>query len=210
MPHTFMIDIDPADASLTGFASNVTGATWTISTTATTDGLAHQVSIKNDSATDHSGKTATLVGTDADGRAQTETMNLPGTSATVESTKYFKTLTSVTPSATINADTMDIGWVDEVASPIVFLNRYAEVGSLHHVDVTGTINATLQVSLVSREDYTGQESMVWIATTQTALVGLTTDAFAQIEPLVVAARLIVNSYSSGAELQWRVSDSYPV
>ena len=57
----------PEDNNLTGFASNVTGATWTLTATSSGDGLAHQVTIRNDTANDHSGKTATLVGTDPEG-----------------------------------------------------------------------------------------------------------------------------------------------
>ena len=138
------IDIDVADANLTGFASNVTGATFTITTTETSDGLAHQVSIRNDSATDHSGKTVTLVGTDANGAALTEVVTGPGTSATVESAGYFKTLTSATPSATIGADTFDIGWVDEVASHTYILDWPRGNGATISVDVTGTLDFTVQ------------------------------------------------------------------
>lgn len=94
----------------TGFASNVTGATWTLSATNSGDSLAHKVTIHNDAATDHSAKTAILTGTDADGKVLTETLNLPAGTATVTSTNFFLTLTSVVPSATIGADTMDIGW----------------------------------------------------------------------------------------------------
>lgn len=100
-------------ANLTGFKSNATGApgaTWALTATDAADSLAHKVTIRNDSITDHSAKTAILTGTDANGKAMTETVNLPGTSATVTSTNYFLTLTSVVPSATIGADTMDIGW----------------------------------------------------------------------------------------------------
>ena len=79
-----VIDIDVADADLTGFLSNATGATWTIATTAPTDGLAHQVSIRNDTANDHSAKTAVLTGTDANNAVLTETVTLPAGSATVE------------------------------------------------------------------------------------------------------------------------------
>jgi hypothetical protein len=68
----FQKTFTPADASLTAFASNVTGASFTLTANSSGDSLAHQVSIRNDSATDHSGKTVTLVGTDADGRSQTE------------------------------------------------------------------------------------------------------------------------------------------
>lgn len=101
----------------TGFASNVTGASFALSATTVSDGLAHLVTVKNDSATDHSGKTVALVGTDADGRPQTETLTGPAGTATVTSTKYFKSLTSVTPSATIGADTFDIGYSAASVSP---------------------------------------------------------------------------------------------
>lgn len=104
-------------ASLTGFASNVTGASWALTATSVGDSLAHLVTVRNDSATDHSGKTIALVGTDANGRPQTETLTGPGTSATVTSAKYWLTLTSATPSATIGADTFDIGWAASSISP---------------------------------------------------------------------------------------------
>lgn len=105
-------------ANATGFASNVTGATWTLTETETPDGLAHKVTIHCDAATNHSAKTAIIVGTDANGRAQTETaLALPNGVATVTSTKYFKTVESVTPSATIGADTMDIGWAADAVTP---------------------------------------------------------------------------------------------
>lgn len=206
MPSQKRIDLDPADASLTGFASNVTGATFTITTSATSDGLAHQVSIRNDSATDHSGKTVTLVGTDADNQPQTEVVTAPGTSATVESTLYFKTITSATPSATIGADTFDIGWVDEIASKTIMLNRHAGFGSMVQLDATGTLDVTVQVSGGRRSEYTGQSSWPWIATTNTNLVGATADKLGDIEPQMNAMRILFNSYSSGAELQAYISE----
>src|SRR3990167_6092979 len=141
------LDFDPANADLTGFASNVTGAPSTLTTTPTTDGLAHQVSIRNDTANDHSGKTVTLVGTDADGRAQTEVVTGPACSATVESTKYFKTLTSATPSAAIGADTFDIGWVDEFVSQTIPLDWRAPTPAPIQGGGTGAINFALEATL---------------------------------------------------------------
>jgi len=91
-------------ASLTGYASNATGASWPLTATTAGDGLAHPVTIKNDSATDHSGKTVVITGTDANGTAITETLNLGAGSATVTSTKYFKTVTSVVMTGTADAD----------------------------------------------------------------------------------------------------------
>lgn len=109
-----------AAASLTGFASNATGATFTLSANDAGDSLAHKVTVRNDSVTDHTGKTIALVGTDANGRPLTETLTGPNTSATVTSSGYFLTLTSATPSATIGADTFDIGWAAASISPSYF------------------------------------------------------------------------------------------
>lgn len=193
-PNVFDVDLD--DVSLTRFASNVTGATWTLSQTTPGDGLAHQISIRNDSATDHTGKTATLVGTDQNGNALTEVVTLPDNAATVESTGYFLTLTSVTPSETIGADTMDIGFVDEVSTrtyPIDWCSPYACNIS---VDVTGTINFTVQQTFSSV--LTG-ETPVWVDIT--ALASKTADTTSTATIGATAIRLLVNSYSSGAELQ---------
>jgi hypothetical protein len=103
-------------ASLTGFASNVTGAAFTLTTLVTDDSLAHKVTLRNDTATDHSAKTVTITGS-YDGMAVTEVLAMPAGSATATSANYYDTLVSVVPSATIGADTMDIGWAAASISP---------------------------------------------------------------------------------------------
>lgn len=190
------IDIDVANASLTGFASNVTGAAFTITTSTPTDGLAHQVSIRNDSVTDHAGKTVTLVGTDANGVVISEAVTGPGTSATVESTLYFKTLVSATPSATIGADTFDLGWVDEVESQIYPIDFNSPFAANIQVDVTGTIDFTVQQCF---SNILGGETAVW--SNITALASKTADTYGQAAVGATAIKVLVNSYSSGAELQ---------
>lgn len=135
-------------ASLTGLASNVTGATWTLSANSAGDSLAHKITIRNDSATDHSDKTAAIVGTDANGNVLTETLTLPAGTATVTSAKHFKTVTSVTPSATIVMDTMDIGWAAESVTPWAFMRLASDVQIFNFgfgvtVD-SGTPNYTVQ------------------------------------------------------------------
>ena len=200
-------DVDVANASLTGFASNVTGAAFTLTATAPTDGLAHQVSILNDTANDHSGKTVTLVGTDPDGDALTEIVTGPGVSATVESTGYFKTLTSATPSATIGADTFDIGWVDEVSTQTIPLDRRSDVAAAINVDVTGTIDFTVQQTFddVQVNGQSAIQSVQWLAIS--ALSAKTADTTSTASVGATAIRLIVNSYSSGAELQMNVNQT---
>lgn len=205
MPRPRVFDFDLADASLTGFASNVTGAgPWTPTTTETSDGLAHQVSIKNDSATDHSGKTLTLTGTDANGDALTETLAAPGTSATVESVGYFKTLTSVAVSATIGSDTFDIGWVDEAASQVIPLNRLATTAAAVGIDITGTINYTVQETFDDIQNV-DRADLSWFAVS--ALSGKTADLASSLTPNATGVRLLVNSYSSGAEARMTLSES---
>lgn len=199
-------DIDVADENLTGFASNVTGASFVLTATAPTDGIAHQVSIKNDSGTDHSGKTVTLVGTDADNLAQTEVVTGPGAAATVESTKYFKTLTSATPSSTIGADTFDIGWVDEVTTKTIPIDWRSQIAAAVSVYVTGTINFSVQETfdaVQSPATIKPQQDAHWVAVT--ALASKTAHTTAQVSVGATAIRVIVNSYSSGAELQAHVS-----
>lgn len=195
----------PADDSATGFASNVTGVSWALSATTPNDNLAHLVIINNDSVTDHSAKTALLTGTDADDKAQTETMALPGTSTTSTSTKYFKTLTSVVPSATIGADTMDIGWTDDAISSTIPLDYKANPFSVGiGIDVSGTINYTLQhtfANIYSSSIIPSTEK--WF--NHSSLVGATTDSDGNYAFNIMATRLLINSLTAGATIKLQLA-----
>lgn len=193
----------PANENTAGFASAVTGATWTLTATSCTDNYAHQISLKNNSLTNHSAKTATFIGTDADGFYLSETISMPAASSTVETTKYFKTLTSVTPSVTIGLDTMDIGWVDEFVSPTIGLDYYAGIAALN-VIISGTINYTLQQTL-NKIQTTDRTSINWINIDDANLVAATTNKNGNYIALPIATRLVVNSYSSGATIQYNIS-----
>lgn len=74
------------------------------------DGLAHLITFLNKTVTTHTGQTITFTGTDENDNPISETLTGPAGSATITTTKYFKTVTSVTASATTGADTFDIGW----------------------------------------------------------------------------------------------------
>lgn len=189
------ITYTPANANLTGFASNVTGAAFTLTATSSGDSLAHQISIRNDSVTDHSGKTLAAVGTDENGKAQTETITAPGVSATVESTKYWLTLTSLTPSSTIGADTFDIGWVDEFVTPNLPINWRGGNGSLS-LDITGTINYDLQQTFDDIQFKT--PPYVWNVDNAATQAGVTADLTVLYEGHPKAIRVKVNSYTDGA------------
>jgi len=187
----------PAAENLTGFASNVTGASWALSATSSGDSLAHQISVRNDSATDHSAKTIALVGTDENGKAQTETLTAPGASATVESSKYWLTLTSATPSATIGADTFDIGWVDEFTTPTLAINHRGDNSALN-VFVSGTINYDIQQTFDDIQTKT--TAFNWSVDSAATQAGVTATTSVLYSAQPKGIRLKVNSYSTGAIL----------
>lgn len=195
----------PAAANLTGFLSNATGpagAGWALTATEAADGLAHLVTIRNDSATNHSAKTAVLTGTDADGKAQTETVNLPNNAATVTSTKYFKTLTTVVPSATIGADTMDIGWSAVAISPTYPLEYPSAFACNIYADISGTIDFTIQQSFANiQTDSTYLTSFSAIA----ALAAKTADTAGQTNIGATAVRVLINSVTAGATISMYTS-----
>lgn len=185
-----------AGASTTGFASNVTGASWTLTATSAGDGLAHQVTIHNDAAVDHSAKTATLVGTDSDGKAQTVTINLPGISATVTTTTYWLTLTSVTPSASIGADTMDIGWTQTARGQTIPVDRCSPYATYMAVDITGTINFTIEETLTNVLALTNPNvDAFWTAST--SFSGKTADTVGSIIAQAAAWRFVVTTVTNG-------------
>lgn len=202
----------PSTASLTNYASNVTGLSWTITTNTTADGLAHQVTIRNDSATDHSGKTVTLTGRDSDAADQTNTFALPGPNATVTSTLYFSYLATAVPSATIGADTMDIGSANTFASRTIASDRR---GSEAFVETypTGTINTTVE--------YTGSNIQggcivppasrpyKWISDAGTDVVNTAIPGSTTFKSIPMAWRLIANSYSAGASVDLTISQMNP-
>lgn len=177
-------------ASLTGFASNVTGASWAITTAGPTDNLQHLVTVRNDSATDHSGKTIILTGTDANGNTQTETITAPAGSATVTSTKEFRTLTSAVPSATIGADTMDIGWTAVASGPWVEVEMPGKNAAVA-VSVGGTIN--YDVELLFANNTLGSSTSFKAAN----ITAKTAKAYDFLTGPVHAVRLHVNSHTSG-------------
>ena len=140
----------PAAADLVGHYSNATGVgPFTMTATSAGDGLSHQVTLRNDSANSKAAITFTLTGTDCYGRAQTEAMAGPGGSTTVTSTKFFATLTSVSVSATLGADTVDVGWAATSVSHPIMLPAEASALPAFQTVITGTINYDLASTLMN-------------------------------------------------------------
>jgi hypothetical protein len=180
-----------AALNATGYVSNGGASPWTLASSGPGDGLAHPVTIHNDSATDFSLLHATITGTDAEGRVQTETIHLPNThgggSDTVTSTKY-----SITHDATIVAETLDAGWTAVSYTPAYPAAVYPHDGPLVGVDVGATtINYTVQQT--NEQIFTGTPVTFWTtlqaagtaSTLNQALIGTT------------AVRVLINSHTAG-------------
>ncbi len=202
----------PSTASLTNYASNVTGLNWTITTNTTADGLAHQITVRNDTATDHSGKTVTFTGRDSDGADQTNTIALPGPNATVTSTLYFSYLATAVPSATIGSDTMDIGSAATFAGRTI-PNDWRGSEAFVAVVVTGTINYTVQYT----PDYIqggcitppASRPYNWLSDAGTDIVNATLSGSDTFFSIPLGMRFTANSYSAGATAKMTISQMNP-
>lgn len=207
----------PAAVDTDGIVDGATGATSPISLNgvaagaSANDGLAHQLNLT--SAANLAGINFTITGTDADGIAISEVIAGPA-ATTIETTGYFLTVTSIAISATLGANTVDIGWVDEFATPTIPLNVYADAANFE-VRVTGTIDYTAQQTLSeirTRADdgafaFTGIPAGL---TDSVDVIGVTATATWRMAPLPTGIRLLANSYSSGAALDLYIVHQNPI
>lgn len=205
-------DMDPANVDPNGIADDLpTGTDWSLAADAewlasdSGDSLAHRLIVTtagNEPA--GNGPTLTLTGTDADGRAQTEALVLPN-ATTIESTKYWLTVTSGSTGANATVGTFDIGWVDEFAGATVRLGWRNGHATLWDVDVTGTINVGVEFTLDDFDndvEFTDQSAVDWTLS-ETGLTAETADILTNVTNSYVAARVVVVSYTNTAEVQIR-------
>lgn len=188
----------PATETTTGIVSGATGATspLTQASTGAGDSLAHQISIT--SAANISAITFTLTGTDADGVTLTEAVTGPN-ATTVESTGYFRTVTSIAISSTLGANTANVGWVDEFVTPTVAFNWYFSEASMRTV-VSGTINYTAQQTFGVMRTRADDGPFDWSDSTDSDLVSATASQISTFDKPITGLRLKANSYSAAATL----------
>ena len=196
----------PITALTTAFNAQTftsTGAATAPTTTATTDGLAHQVTLTSPAQATLAGVTFTIVGTDADGAPKTETGLVgPASASTVTSTGYFKTVTSIQPSATMGALVVSVGIAAPSLSPTIALDWRSIVGAMHQVEVSGTINFTVQET-VEKLFGAAADTLSWGALSS-GLSSKTATTTAQGLLGGNGARILVNSVTNGATYTWRV------
>lgn len=208
-------DFDPVDVDVDGICESQTPAAGGVQSLSLDGALVsggvftdaaggRQIGVASDGV--DTARVFTLTGTDPDGHALTATVTGVNAS-TVETTEYFKTITGIT----VDDDTagaITVGTVDELVSQTIPINWRGEIAATLNVDVTGTIDFTVQETFddVQRPGLAVQSASVnaqWLDIS--ALADKTADTTAQSTLGATAVRLMVNSYSSGAEAQMNVN-----
>jgi len=186
----------PAEASTTAFNAQgftSTGAATAPTTTATTDSLAHKVTLTSPSQASLAGITFTLVGTDPDGHDISDSFIGPASASTVTSTKFFKTLTTIQPSATMGVLTLAVGIsVLSISPTIALTNSPAAAGMT--VAVTGTINYTVYETFSNVFVHNANT----VSTTITALASKSANTSGNASVSATGVLLLVNSVTAPA------------
>jgi hypothetical protein len=156
------------------------------------------VRLSFESAGNWSGVTITISGRDDTGTDTTEDLTGPSGS-TVETIKYWSHIPEggITVSGTVATD-IEVGTVDEVVSTTTPVNwQSLEPYTAAALGVTGTINFDFQQSFDPIKD---APPSLW----NSFQASKTADIVSDVQRHAVSVRLKVNSYSSGAELQFYV------
>lgn len=206
MTRPISLTFSVAAANAAGYVSGATGASITLTATTAGDGLGRPVSFT--STANLSAINLTVVGFDADGRSITETLAAPNNN-TVSTTEYFERVVSITPSATLGANTMNIGWGSAAQTKTIAINWRSHDVSVRTI-VSGTINYDLQQTFDRFEaNYTAsaslnQNDLDWSDCTDTNLVGATASQITTYDKPVTGLRFDINSYSSTPTLGVRI------
>lgn len=212
----YSLDIDPANVDPDGIAENQTtaGAANLVLNGALADlGTALQfdigdsyssgcggVRIAIDSAGDVSTVVFTVTGKDQDGIATTETITGVTTTA-VESVTYWSQITQISTDIAAGSNVF-VGPVDEVITKTIPLNYRAGDGATFAVDVTGTIDYTVNETLDKIHELSSPADASWFALS--ALSAKTADLMAEGTNHATACQLVINSYTDTAEIAFTV------
>ena len=184
---------------------NSTGAATAVQVTATTDGLAHKVTLVAPVQATLAGVTFTIVGTDANDLALTEIgLTGPGSGATVTSTKHFKTVATVKPSATMGALVVSVGIAAESVGAMIPLEWRSSAGAAMTLAITGTINFTVEETY-GNPFTTTVEDLPWVAITALSAKTATTSGVGTVA--AQAVRVKTNTVTNVATFTHYISQA---
>lgn len=150
---------------------------------------------------DESTKTITIVGTDADGHAQTETATALPNATNKSSVKAFRSISSITVSAALTGN-LSIGTENATASaisPAMPLDVYSEYTNIA-CNVGGTMNFTVQKCY---EMLNRGETPNWVTAQAAGAIDVQTTIIGPVS----AVRFLINSYTNTASLSANVAQT---
>jgi hypothetical protein len=186
----------PAVASTTAFNAQgftSTGAATAPTTTSTSDGLAHYVTLTSPAQATLAGINFTIVGTDPDGHDISETIAGPASASTVTSTKFFNTVATIQPSATMGALTLAVGIAVTAITPTIALTNSAAAAGMT-VAVTGTVNYTMYETFANVYVHNANT----VSTAITALTSKTANTSGNASVSATGVILLINSVTASA------------
>ena len=150
---------------------------------------------ENDSA-----RTLTITGTDVNGNAISETITGAGlNNTTTVSTKLYKSVSSIASDGAIAAN-ISVGTTNTTltaVSQLVPLNYYSRTGVQVAVEVTGTVNFTVQETF-DPILANGTSNVVYFS--PSALASKTSSTTSNLDVGATGMNVQINSYSNGATL----------
>ena len=201
--------LTPSDTSTVWFnpgAFTSTGAAVAPLQTSTLDNLAHIVTLTAPVQATLAGIAFTIVGTDAAGNSQTEVIAAgPASGATVNSTKFFLTVETIQPSATMGTKVLAIGLLAEAIGYWVNLENTMSAPMVM-VNVTGTINYTVLQTPANIFDEVGTVyTDLGVAIPNMSAV--TAQVLANGGESCRAIMLRINSFTAGATITAHINNS---
>jgi hypothetical protein len=201
--------LTPSDTSTVWFnpgAFTSTGAAVAPLQTSTLDNLAHIVTLTAPVQATLAGIAFTIVGTDAAGNSQTEVIAAgPASGATVNSTKFFLTVETIQPSATMGGLVLSVGLLAEAIGYWVNLENTMSAPMVM-VNVTGTINYTVLQTPANIFDEVGTVyTDLGVAIPNMSAV--TAQVLANGGESCRAIMLRINSFTAGATITAHINNS---
>lgn len=173
-----------------GYLNDATGVgPWTTILAQPGDGCSHPVTLA--STANLSAITFTITGTDAEGRSQSITQAGPNNN-TVTTTTYFATVTSISASSTVGANTFDAGWTAAAYTPLFPTDFGASSGPLVTAGISGTITLTAQQT--NSDVFNSGITPLWVTL---GSAGATATAMSLANAGVTGVRVSVASHTSG-------------
>lgn len=182
-----------------------TGAATAVQVSSTTDGLAHKVTLVAPVQASLAGITFTIIGTDANDLLLTETgLTGPASGATVTSTKHFKTIATIQPSATMGALVVSVGIAAESVGAMIPLEWRSSAGAAMTLAITGTINFTVEETY-GNPFTTAIEDLPWVAISALSAKTATTSGIGTVG--AQAVRVKTNTVTNGATATHYISQA---